>query len=297
MLQKGDKVGIVCCSNGQKQANQNKIEQLNEVLLSIGLYPVLSPFIYEKEYAAAGTAKERADSLMDFYKDEEVKAIFDISGGDIANEILPYLDFDVIAGAGKVFWGYSDLTTVINAIYAKTQKASVLYQVRNMIYREGASLIRDFEQSVFEEKQKEEFAYSVVESKEGLFDFPYHFVRGTELDGIVVGGNIRCLLKLAGTEYFPDMTDKILLLEALSGEVPQMVTYFSQLQQMGVFEKVNGILLGTFTKYQENSMNLPIEELVKRYVPEHLPIGKTDYIGHGIDSKAVRIGERLSLKI
>ena len=136
MLQKGDNVGIVCCSNGQKQANQNKIEQLNEVLLSIGIRPVLSPFIYEKEDVAAGTAKERAGSLMDFYKDDKIKAIFDISGGDIANEILPYLDFDVIAGAGKVFWGYSDLTTVINAIYAKTQKASVLYQVRNMIYRE-----------------------------------------------------------------------------------------------------------------------------------------------------------------
>ena len=62
------------------------------------------------------------------------------------------------------------------------------------------------------------------------------------MDGIVLGGNIRCLLKLAGTEYFPDMKDKILLLEAMSGQVPQMVTYFSQLQQMGVFEKVKGIL-------------------------------------------------------
>lgn len=295
MLQKGDKVGIVCCSNGQKQANQNKIEQLNETLLSIGLRPVLSLFIYEKEYVAAGTAKERADSLMDFYKDEEVKAIFDISGGDIANEILPYLDFDVIAGAGKVFWGYSDLTTVINAIYAKTQKASVLYQVRNMICHENA--IGKFMQAVFAEKQKEEFAYSVEEDIGGLFDFPYHFVRGTELDGIVVGGNIRCLLKLAGTEYFPDMTDKILLLEALSGEVPQMVTYFSQLQQMGVFARVKGVLLGTFTKYQENSGNLPIEELIKQYVPEYLPLVKTEFVGHGIDSKAVRIGERLRLKI
>ena len=294
MLRKDDKVGIVCCSNGQKITNQNKIEQLHAVLLSIGLHPVFSSFIYEKDNAAAGCAKERAASLMEFYKDKEIKAVFDISGGDIANEILPYLDFDVIEKADKLFWGYSDLTTVINAIYAKTKNASVLYQMRNLVGTDGVKQRADFEQSVMEENQMEDLKQSIT-GKENLFDFPYRFVRGTELEGIVVGGNIRCLLKLAGTDYFPDMTDKILLLEAMSGEVPQMVTYLSQLQQMGVYEKIKGILLGTFSKYEENPQNPPIEELVMRYVLENIPIVKTDFIGHGTDSKAVRIGERLSL--
>lgn len=294
MLRKDDKVGIVCCSNGQKITNQNKIEQLNATLLSIGLRPVLSPFIYEKETVAAGCAKERAESLMEFYRDEEIKTIFDISGGDIGNEILPYLDFDVIGKADKMFWGYSDLTTVINAIYAKTKRTSVLYQVKNLIGIDGEMQRADFEQSVIAGNQMENTKQSTIGAG-ALFDFPYHFVRGTELEGIVVGGNIRCLLKLAGTDYFPDMTDKILLLEAMSGEVPQMVTYLSQLQQMGVYEKIKGILLGTFSKYEENPQNPPIEELVMRYVPENIPIVKTDFIGHGTDSKAVRIGERLSL--
>lgn len=295
MLQKGDKVGIVCCSNGQKKTNQNKIEQLKEELMSIGLCPVLSSFIYEKENAEAGTAKERAQSLMDFYKNEEIKAIFDISGGDIANEVLPYLDFDIIANANKEFWGYSDLTTVLNAIYAKTQKTSVLYQIRNLIYQDSLKLLKEFEQVFFEENQMKDYEDSAMAERKGLFAFPYHFVRGTELEGIVVGGNIRCLLKLAGTEYFPNMTDKILLLEAMNGEVPQMVTCFSQLQQMGVFQKVRGILLGTFTKYEENPANPSMEELVMKFVPENLPIAKTKYIGHGIDSKAIKIGEKYKL--
>ena len=294
MLQKGDKVGIVCCSNGQKITNQNKIEQLHAVLLSLGLRPVFSSFIYEKDNAAAGCAKERAASLMEFYKDKEIKAVFDISGGDIANEILPYLDFDVIEKADKMFWGYSDLTTIINAIYTKTKKASVLYQVRNLVGTDGEKQRADFEQSVMEENQMEDLIQLITGAGD-LFDFPYYFVRGMELSGIVVGGNIRCLLKLAGTEYFPDVTDKILLLEAMSGEVPQMVTYLSQLQQMGVFEKIRGILLGTFTKYEENPQNPPIEELVMRYVPENIPIVKTDFIGHGMDSKAAMIGKKLSL--
>lgn len=283
MLQKGDKVGIVCCSNGQKQEAGGKLAALERILCEMGLCPVWSKHIYEKDNVFSGQAKERAESLMNFYRDEEIKAIFDISGGDIANEVLPYLNFDIIADTDKEFWGYSDLTTIINAIYCKTQKTSVLYQVRNLLYRDKETQISDFECTLFD-KEKE------------LFDFDYQFVRGTNLDGVVLGGNIRCLLKLAGTEYFPDMTDKILLLEAMSGDVPQIVTYLNQLKQMGVFHKVKGILLGTFTKYEENLANPSIEELVMQYVPENLPVVKTNYVGHGMDSKAVRIGEVISLR-
>lgn len=296
MLKKGDKVGIVCCSNGQKKGYKEKIDMLNATLQDIGLCPVMSACIYEMDNVYRRTAKERAGCLMDFYRDKEIKAIFDISGGDIANEILPYLDFDIIAKSDKEFWGYSDLTTIINAIYAKTQNSSVLYQVRNLLYQDSGKRKYESEQSLFAKKRISVFEQSVMEGKTTLFDFPYRFVRGTKLEGVVLGGNIRCLLKLAGTAYFPDMTDKILLLEAMSGEMPQMTTYLSQLQQMGVFDKVNGIFLGTFTKYEENPDNPPIEELVMKFVPENLPIVKTDYIGHGSDSKAVRIGEELCLQ-
>ena len=282
MLKKGDKVGIVCCSNGQKQEYRDKVEGLMETFRLMGLQPVLSDCIYEREGVAAGTAKERAKCLMEFYKEEEIKVIFDISGGDIANEILSYIDFDSISQTQKELWGYSDLTTLLNAIYSKTGKTSVLYQVRNLISGDG-------------EKQRLDFVASVLNEKPDLFDFSYRFIRGTKVNGVAVGGNIRCLLKLAGTEYFPDVTDKILVLEALGAKEPQLVTYFSQLQQMGVFNKVKGILLGTFSKYEENPEDLPIEELVLRYLPPHLPVVKTDKIGHGTDSKAIRIGGQIDL--
>ena len=85
---------------------------------------------------------------MEFYKNDEIDVIFDISGGDIANGILPYLDYDVIANSSKLFWGYSDLTTVINAIYKKTGKASVLYQIRNLIYDYKEQQIADFKNTI-----------------------------------------------------------------------------------------------------------------------------------------------------
>ena len=281
MFQKGDKIGIVCCSNGQRCTYAEKISHLENTLVEIGLEPVFSNYIYEKNDIFSGTAKERADALMDFYKADEIKAIFDISGGDVANGILSYLDFDVIGNSSKLFWGYSDLTTVINAIYTKTGKASVLFQVRNLIYD-------------YRERQIADFCNTTMQKGTDLFKWDYEFVQQNKMRGIVVGGNIRCFLKLAGTEYIPDLENKILFLESLNGDVAKIETYLCQLQQMGAFEKVAGIILGTFTELQKSTF--AVEDLVKKMVSRKLPIAITKHIGHGIDSKAIVIGQEIYLE-
>lgn len=70
MLARGDKIGIVCCSNGQKREYAGKLQSLEEVLVSMDLQPVFGGCIYEKEGVFSGTARERAQALMDFYMDD-----------------------------------------------------------------------------------------------------------------------------------------------------------------------------------------------------------------------------------
>lgn len=280
MENKNQKVGIVCCSNGQRKRDVTQIHYLESTLLDIGLEPVFSNFIYEKEDVFSGTSVERAEALMEFYKDHEIKEIFDISGGDIANGILPYLDYEFIKETSKRLWGYSDLTTVINAIYAKTGKPSVLYQVRNLIY-------------ACREQQISDFQNTIMEQGNDLFRLDYHFIQQTGMQGIVVGGNIRCFLKLAGTEYMPDLDSKILLLESYKGNVPRIETYLCQLNQLGAFEKVAGILLGTFTQMEEEKSVPNVESLIKQYVREDLPIAVTKDIGHGKNAKGIVIGQKM----
>lgn len=276
MFKAGDKVALVAMSNPLRMEDEVRIAQLVQKLKDMGVSPVLGDGIYE-----ITTGEERAKVLMDFYRDEEVTAIFDISGGDIANGVLPYLDYEEIACSTKVFWGYSDLTTLVNAIYTKTGKASVLYQIRNIISEEHG------------EQQTAEFHKMFLQESADLYQVDYEFVQGNELSGIVVGGNIRCFLKLAGTPYLPDLTGKVLLLEARSGLEMQVETYMSQLSQMGAFEKVSGVLLGTFTKLEAIKGMPRQEEILKKYVREDLPVAVTRNIGHGTDSKAIWIGKEL----
>lgn len=103
-----------------------------------------------------------------------------------------------------------------------------------------------------------------MEDGDDLFHIEYEWIQGTEMQGIVVGGNIRCFLKLAGTEYMPDLNGKILLLESYSGTVAKMETYLCQLQQMGAFSKAAGIILGTFTEMESEQCVPTIQTLVKR---------------------------------
>ena len=72
------------------------------------------------------------------------------------------------------------------------------------------------------------------------------------MEGILLGGNLRCFLKLAGTPYFPDLDGKLLFLESLGGGPELIASLLAQLSQLGVFQKIAGLLLGTFTELSKN---------------------------------------------
>ena len=113
--------------------------------------------------------------------------------------------------------------------------------------------------------------------------------------GKVYGGNVRCFLKLAGTPYWPDMTDGILLLESLGGGAYQMITALEQYRQLGVFERIGGILLGTFTAMEENRETPAMEELVLRMTPARIPVAQTRLIGHYPTARAIPLGTEIGI--
>ncbi len=284
LLKANDHVALVGCSNGLSGELSIKIEELVEVLEAWGLQVSLSPYLYARQDVFSATGKERAKVLMDFYKDNSIKTIFDISGGDVANQVLPYLDFECIQKANKPYFGYSDLTTIINGLYTKAKVNSYLYQIRFLVGK-------------YAQQQQVNFYQSIFEGKETLFKFDYHFLKGEELEGTVVGGNIRCLLKLAGTPYLPNFKDKILFLEGMSGKVAQMTTFLNQYQQMGILDEVKGILLGSFSEMEEKALTPTVEEILLELVKDRaIPIVKTKEIGHGQDAKCLRIGEHIHLR-
>lgn len=282
---KGDKIGIISCSNGLSIKNKNLIDELKLNLKSLDIEMVEGDTLYAKEYNLfSGTGEEKARALEKLFLDKDIKMIFDISGGDLANEVLDFLDFNLIKENPKPFFGYSDLTVLLNAIYSQCHITTYNYQLRNLIGK-------------FKEEQMQNFKASFIEGKEDIFNLDYEWINGSHLEGIVVGGNIRCLLKLAGTKYMPDFKDKILFLESFSGNSAKMVTYITQYKNLGVFNEVKGIILGEFTEMERENLKPDIVEILKRVIGEiNIPILKTRDLGHGVDAKCIPIGKYLIFK-
>lgn len=284
-LNKGDKVGIISCSNGLSIKRKSIIEELENSLNNIGIKIIKGDTLYAKEGSVFNlTGKERAKALEKLFLDKDIKMIFDVSGGDLANEVLDFLDFNIIEKNPKPFFGYSDLTVILNAIYSKCNITTYNYQLRNLASR-------------FKDMQIKNFKSSFLEGKDDIFKLKYEWIQGNYLEGIVVGGNIRCLLKLAGTKYMPSFKDKILFLESFSGNQAKMITYITQYKNLGVFDEIKGIILGEFTEMERENLKPDILEILKRSIGNSkIPILKTKDIGHSEDAKCIPIGEYLIFK-
>ena len=281
MLNKNDKIALVVCSNGKNIEDKDRLEKLESILVEMGLVSIFTRYIYKDKFGRGAKAQVRAEELMSFYKNKEIKAIFDISGGDIANEILDYLDYDVIKRNYKPFFGYSDLTTVLNTLGSQTNEVNYLYQILNII--ENEEIRTNFENTFMKNEQI-------------LFDVNWKFFQGNSIEGRVVGGNIRCFLKLAGTKYFPEVENKVLFIEGLGTSIEGFVTHLAQLKQIGVFDKISGLLIGTFTKIEKEISVEELFELIQEYIPSSLAVAKTQEVGHAKNSKALKIGEKIYIK-
>ena len=281
MLDINNKVALVVCSNGKAREDKIKLDKLEEILKSLGLVPVYSNYLYKDKFGRSASAEVRAQELMKFFSDKSIKAIFDISGGDLSNEILDYLDYDIIKKNIKPFFGYSDLSVVLNAITVKTGDPTYLYQVLNIIGNENI---------------RNSFEKTVMYNEPDLTNVSWEFFQGEEISGIVVGGNIRCFLKLVGTQYFPDLENRVLFLEGLGTTVESLITHLTQLKQMGVFDKISGLLLGTFTNIEKIYNKNDIYSIVKDFIDKELPVAKTSEVGHDINSKMITIGGRINIK-
>lgn len=239
------KIGILGLSNPCKK---ERVEPVIQWLSDLGYAVDVSPYLY-----VDSSPKQRA-LIWNQWMKEDIEYIFDVSGGDLANETIPYLDFDAYLNSHTVFHGYSDLTCVLNAL--APMRDAILFQICGNTNQ--------------------------IDIENYLRGNPNHLLQTKAL-----GGNIRCLLKLAGTSYFPNLNGQPLFLESHSGNAYRIRTYFAQLEMMDVFSKVKSLTLGQFTQLDEEGNRFVLYEITKKYA---IPIYDNIHIGHSKDSKAMIVG-------
>ncbi|WP_411844202.1 S66 peptidase family protein [Salinicoccus sp. HZC-1] len=269
-LRYGDTVSIVSLSSGLagddsiRWRTEQGIKRLEDVF---GLKVKVMPHALEGIDYIYENPENRAEDLNDALRNPEVKAIICCIGGNETIRIMPYVDFEALRNNPKIFSGYSDTTA--NHFMFYNNGISTSY---------GPALLTDFAENVVMDEYTidsikrtwfssddigriepaetiREFGLKWDEENKDIershFTNPgYESINGeSTVQGHLIGGCFEVFNNMRGTEIFPDIEvfdGAILFLETSEVHIdPKFFEdYLRALSVMGIFEWVNGVIVG-----------------------------------------------------
>ena len=119
-LKKGNTIGLIAPSRPVLKEDLETINNSIMLMESAGFKIKFAPNAISNKLGYSATAKQKAEDINYMFQNDEIKAIFCISGGFNSNSTFDYLDYDAIKYHPKIICGFSDSTSLLNAIYAKT---------------------------------------------------------------------------------------------------------------------------------------------------------------------------------
>ncbi len=288
-LVKGDEVRVVTPARSLAMPWISK--ELQDVAKSrfkeLGLKLTFGKNVMELDESSSSRIKSRIEDLHEAFKDKKVKAIITAIGGYNSIELLHLLDYELIKNNPKILCGYSDITALQNAIYAKT--GLVTYSGPHFFdfgdlkgfdytleYFKKCLMSEDY----FEIKPSERWSHDKwgkdQENRNFLTNEGYKVINHGKCKGKIIGGNLGTLNLLRGTNYWPNLKESVLFIEEES-EFHKLIfsRNLNSLSLNSDFNGVNGIVIGRF----QPESNVSIE-LLKKLISENKSLSEIPIIAN-----------------
>ena len=254
-------------------------EELAGVIEGAGLTVSISKTVSERDGSPRSSHAARVAAVNDALRDESVAAIIDVTGGNRANEILDELDWEAARSRRPLVMGYSDLTSLILPLGAMAGVPAVLFQARHAVIPGNDDLRQEFVN--FLVSGDTELVSPAVEPIAG--DLPER--------GRIIGGNLRTMLKLAGTRHFPRLADSVVLIEGLRSGPDALVPQLAQLRSIMRDQVPAALLVGQFTTFEKDHGRAKLLRLIEEIFGTAVPtIASVPGVGHAADSRGLAIG-------
>ena len=246
-LEEGDKVALV---SPAYWVPQEALEQAAEAIKSWGLQPVIGPHTNSLNVDAyAGTADERAADLLWALEDDTIKAVVCSRGGYGTIHLLNRIPQECYQQHPKWFIGHGDITTLLYTIV-------------------GAGVMCIHGPMAFQMASGQEPASSITRNilfgtvpQYKILGNPYNRIGHAE--GILVGGNLSSYSSIAGTKYrLPSKQDIILFIEEVEEPLHNIDRLFYMLRLQLDFERVKGIIFGTFNSIKYDLQYGSVEQIL-----------------------------------
>ncbi len=311
-LKKGDEIRVISPSRSlaliskeNRQIAQNRFKEL-------GVKVSFSKNAEEKDEFISSTIKSRVDDLHDAFADKNVKAIFTTIGGFNSNQVLKYLDYDLIHENPKIVCGYSDVTALSNAIYTKAGLVtysgphfSTLGMVKGLDYTLEYLKKCLFDENKFEITPSENWSddpwYENQEKRKFINNKGFLSINAGKAEGLIIGGNLCTLNLLQGTEFMPPLKNTILFLEddemAKDYSAVDFDRNLQSILHLPNFNEVRGLVIGRF----QNTSKMTPEKIVKIIKAKNelntIPVIANADFGHTPPQITFPIGGRAGLLV
>ncbi len=266
-LKEGDKVGIVSPAGA---CNPDIIRAACETIRSWGFRPIVGEHALGKDGTFSGTDEERAADLQKMLDDPGIAAILCSRGGYGTIRIMDRLDLTQFCKSPKWLIGFSDIT----ALHARINAAGF------------ASLHGSMARALANEQDNQETAKLLRQTLTGrMFEYflptAPHNRYGIAINEIV-GGNLSLIYALQGTPYQLDVKEKILFIEDVSERLYQIDRMVQSLRLAGVFEQIDGLIVGQFSNIPEDdNFGKTLEEIILSAVGDRdIPVAFNIPVGH-----------------
>lgn len=291
-LKSGDEIRIIAPSRSLAIISEGLREIANDRFSEMGFKLSFGKHLEESDEFLSSTIESRIEDLHDAFKDQSVKAVLTVIGGYNSNQLLRYINWDLIKDNPKIFCGYSDITILNNAIYTKTGLVNY-YGPHYSTF--GQKLHFDYTLEYFKKCLLSEEEYEVLPSKSWSDDVWYKdqdnrnlvtndgFIvinQGTA-SGTILGSHLSTFGLLQGTEYFPKFENSVLFIE--EDEESSLVNFDRILQSVihqPNFNQVKGIVIGRFQRASNNTLELLTKIIKTKKELDHLPVIAGVDFGH-----------------
>ncbi len=275
-LQYGDTIGFIapCYAMTPERMSEGIVPTLE----SLGFSVKLSSNFYSNAWGFAGSDAERAADFHEMLLDPEVNMIL-FGGGEVGNELLPLIDWDIVRTHPKILCSYSDSTTLLNAVTSRTGLVT-FYGASPRTFAD----LSEYNRRSFEQR----LLYGGKTHEKGSL---WRTICGGNCEGILTGGYLVNYAVMLGGAYFRiDRTKPHILLiedhEKFSS--PAVLSkYFSHIGQSGIMDCVTGLLFGHYSTEE----NRQVDEILRRFGEKYgIPVVRCEDFGHGANNAIFPLG-------
>lgn len=282
-LKEGDRVAIIAPAG---PPDKEQLIQGKRVLEEMGLDVVFGRHVFDVEEDLAALDQKRLADLHEAFFDPAIRGIFCANGGFGTARIAPKIDYAKIQRNPKIFWGYSDITFLLNAIQ----------NFSDLITFHGPMVASDLN----DEQRTTETVSSFLSLFTGeslTFDSsnsPLNTLAPGTGEGRFVGGNLTLLTNGLGTPYQVNTDGAILLIEDVEEPAFKINLMLTHLEQAGVFDAVEGVVIGNFQAEPDEYVKIK-KVLQDFFACAPFPVVENFHIGHCQPNYGVPLGVNAKL--